>query len=84
MQCVATLPDGVHFVVGLGLGPNCGEVRLYHVNGTLVHTFRGRGQVKAAVTRDGQRILSASGFLVKAWSVATKTLVSTRAGHTAT
>ena len=83
VQCVATLPDGVHFVVGLGLGPNCGEVRLYHVNGTLVHTFRGRGQVKAvAVTRDGQRILSASGFLVKAWSVATKSLVSTRAGHT--
>ena len=34
--CVAALPDGVHFVVGLGK-----EVRLYHVDGTLVHTFKG-------------------------------------------
>ena len=40
--CVAALPDGVHFVVGLGAGayPNKGEVRLYHVDGTLVHTFK--------------------------------------------
>ena len=26
---VAALPDGVHFVVGLGRGPNANEVRLY-------------------------------------------------------
>ena len=39
--CVAALPDGVHFVVGLGGGPNKGDVRLYHVDGTLVHTFEG-------------------------------------------
>ena len=34
---VAALPDGVHFVVGT----NEREVRLYHVDGTLVHTFKG-------------------------------------------
>ena len=40
--CVAALPDGVHFVVGLGGDHgNKGEVRLYHVDGTLVHTFKG-------------------------------------------
>ena len=33
--CVAALPDGVHFVVGIANG----DVRLYHVDGTLVHTF---------------------------------------------
>ena len=36
-DCVAALPDGVHFVVGLASS----EVRLYHVDGTLVHTFKG-------------------------------------------
>ena len=41
MLCVAALPDGVHFVVGLGAGPNFDKVRLYHVDGTIVHTFRG-------------------------------------------
>ena len=35
---VAALPDGVHFVVGLGAHA---EVKLYHVDGTLVHTFKG-------------------------------------------
>ena len=39
VRCAAALPDGVHFVVGLA--PNRGEVRLYHVDGTLVHTFKG-------------------------------------------
>ena len=81
--CVAALPDGVHFVVGLQ-----GEVRLYHVDGTLVHTFdaghTGAPAVRAvAVTRDGQHIISGSGDkLVKVWSVASKSLVSTCAGHT--
>ena len=34
--CVAALPDGAHFVVGLYR-----VFRLYHVDGTLVHTFKG-------------------------------------------
>ena len=33
---LAAMPDGVHFVVG-----GNGEVRLYHVDGTLVHAFEG-------------------------------------------
>ena len=88
--CVAALPDGVHFVVGLGDGPNRGEFRLYHVDGTLVHTFKGHtnrvyaAPVEAvAVTPDGQHIISGSvDTLVKVWSVATKSLVSTCAGRT--
>ena len=60
-----------------------GEVRLYHVDGTLVHTFEGHGEVFAvASTRDGQHIISGSDdHLVKVWSVASKSLVSTCAGH---
>ena len=80
MRCVAALPDGVHFVVGLS-----GEVRLYHVDGTLVHTFKGHAGAggAVAVTPDGQHIISGSDDkLVKVWSVATKSLVSTCAGHT--
>ena len=83
LYCVAALPDGVHFVVGLGAG--VGEVRLYHVDGTLVHTFEGhdRSVNALAVTRDGQHIISGSSdTLVKVWSVATKSLVSTCEGHT--
>ena len=79
--CVAALPDGVHFVVGLGDG----EVRLYHVDGTLVHTFKGHTESvhAVAVTPDGQHIISGSvDKLVKVWSVASKSLVSTCAGHT--
>ena len=51
VHCVAALPDGVHFVVGLG-----NEVRLYHVDGTLVHTFTGHTDLvcAVAVTPDGQ------------------------------
>jgi WD40 repeat protein len=82
--CVAALPDGVHFVVGLGNGPNKGEVRLYHVDGTLVHTFTGHSKAVWAVTvtPDGQHIISGAGDkLVKVWSVASKSLVSTCAGH---
>ena len=91
VNCVAALPDGVHFVVGLGgFGHYRGEVRLYHVDGTLVHTFKGHtnrvyaAPVEAvAVTPDGQHIISGSmDKLVKVWSVATKSLVSTCEGHT--
>jgi WD40 repeat protein len=91
--CVAALPDGVHFVVGLGDGLDNDEdedevsyeVRLYNVDGTRVHTFTGHtNDVNAvAVTPDGQHIISGSDDnLVKVWSVATKSLVSTCAGHT--
>ena len=68
---------------GLGSGPNKGEVRLYHVDGTLVHTFTGHSAVWAVtVTPDGQHIISGAGDnLVKVWSVASKSLVSTCAGH---
>ena len=77
VRCVAVLPDGVHFVVGLGNS----EVRLYHVDGTLVHTFKGHASFVNAVTvtPDGQHIISGGSTdkLVKVWSVASKSLVST-------
>jgi WD40 repeat protein len=90
--CFAALPDGVHFVVGLGYP--C-EVRLYHVDGTLVHTFcsywddeslgHDDDVLAMAVTPDGQHIISGSkDKLVKVWSVASKSLVSTCTGHTGT
>ena len=48
VMSVAALPDGVHFVVGLGdAAPriyHMGEIRLYHVDGTLVHTFTGHNR----------------------------------------
>ena len=75
--CAAALPDGEHFVVGLGNGPNKNEVRLYHVDGTLVHTFKGHTDTvwSVVVTPDGQHIISGSDdYLVKVWSVATKSL----------
>ena len=65
--CVAALPDGVHFVVGVGSGENEGDIRLYHVDGTLVNTFEGQipddedeeWSVDAvALTPDGQHIIS--------------------------
>jgi WD40 repeat protein len=73
--CVAALPDGAHFVVGLFNG----EVRLYRVDGTLVHNFKWphTGAVIAlTVTHDGQHIIS-GGYdsTVKVWSVASKSLV---------
>jgi WD40 repeat protein len=83
--CFAALPDGVHFVVDLGEGRNKGEVRLYRVDGTLVHTFKGHTNWAGAVvvTPDGQHIISGSGdTLVKVWSVASMSLVSTCEGHT--
>ena len=56
------------------------EVRLYHVDGTLVHTFKGHTHYvyAVAVTRDGQHVISSSADnTVKVWSVASKSLVST-------
>ena len=42
VHCLAVLPDSVHFVVGLdGDGVTGFDVRLYHVDGTLIHTFEG-------------------------------------------
>ena len=79
-RCVAALPDDLHFVVGTWK-----EVRLYHVDGTLVHTFTGHTNTvyAVAVTPDGQHIISGAGdHTVKVWSVATKSLVSTCEGHT--
>ena len=88
--CVAALPDGVHFVVGTSTTTRRdGDVRLFHVDGTLVHTFKGHyvdhdNDMRAvAVTADGQHIISGSmDSLVRVWSVATKSLVSTCEGHT--
>ena len=88
VHCVAALPDGVHFVVGTGrrvdaYGRYSGEVRLYHVDGTLVHTFTGHTNfvVAVAVTPDGQHIISgARDNLAKVWNVASRSLVST-CGH---
>ena len=89
VRCAAALPDGVHFVVGLGCSnQNEHEFLLYHVDGTLVHAFVQHDfsidYVQAlAVTPDGQHIISGGDFgRVKVWSVATKSLVSTCAGHT--
>jgi WD40 repeat protein len=82
---VAALPNGVHFVVALGIGENQSEVRLYHVDGTLVHTFKGHAcsVFAVAVTPDGQHIISGDAYgPVKVWSIATKSLVSTCRGHT--
>jgi WD40 repeat protein len=78
--CVAALPDGVHFAVG----DNQDEIHLYHVDGTLVHTFKGhtRPVFSLAVTPDGQHIISGdSNGPVKVWHVATKSLVTTCVGH---
>ena len=75
----AALPDGVHFVVGL----DNGEVRLYHVDGTLVHAFQGHTKWvwAVSVTPDGQHIISGSADkLVKVWSVASKILGEPAAG----
>ena len=53
---IAALPDGVHIVVGLGkfgLGNN--QVRLYHVDGTLVHAFEGHATPVWALFGDARR-----------------------------
>ena len=80
---IAVLPGGAQFVVGLGAGPSQGEVRLYHVDGTLAHTFRSHVDtvLALAVTRDGQRVVSGSvDKVAKVWGVASRFLVST-SGH---
>ena len=85
VSCVAAMPDGVHFVAGLCNGDSEGEVRLYHVDGTLVHTFKGHTDnvTAVAVTPDGQHIISGSrDNLVNVWNVASKSLLSTCTGHT--
>ena len=76
VNCLAALPDGMHFVVGLGY-PSSGEVRLYHIDGThlrgLVHS-EGHAVCAVAVTRDGQHIISgAEDKLVKRRSRGTPT-----------
>ena len=79
--CVAALPDGVHFVVGLRQrrGPAVPRRR------TLVHTFKGhtsdvmRGGGDARRPAHHQRLGRSA--LVKVWSVASKSLVSTCVGH---
>ena len=89
---LAVFCDGLHFVVGIGTFTNDnndeegGEIRLYHVNGTLVHAFTEAASgwmTEVVVTRDDQHIISASeDMLVKVWSVASKSLLSTCAEHT--
>jgi WD40 repeat protein len=91
VNCVVAMPDGVHFVVGLASylsGPwHMVGVRMYHVDGTLVHTFEehnlGKSVVLAlTVTRDGQHIISGDADKrVAVWGVASKSLVSTCTGH---
>ena len=58
--------------------------QLYNDDGTLVHAFKGHSDVvnSVAATPDGQHIISGSiDELVKVWSVANKSLVSTCEGH---
>jgi WD40 repeat protein len=82
--CVVALPDGAHFALGLGF-PHA--VHLYHVDGTLVHVFKGQSSEMGAfwslaVTLDGLHIIAGSGEgLVSVWSVASKSLVSTCVGQ---
>ena len=85
ISCVAALPDG-RFLVGLSWGRSCGEVRLYHHRRDTFHPFKASHEPVdhkgLVVTRDGQHIISrALDKLVKVWSVASKSLVSTYTGH---
>ena len=85
--CIAALPDGVHFVVGLGPAARrrgLAVPRRRHARPHLqcARESRNRSSVYAVtVTRDGQHIIS-GGYddLVKVWSVASKSLVSTCEG----
>ena len=87
---LAVHPDGIHFAASVhGVPPHPlhprADIRLYRIDGTLVHTFEGHmWAVHAMVfTRDGQHLISGSNDnLVKVWSVASKSLVSTCEGHT--
>jgi WD40 repeat protein len=86
---LAVHPDGIHFAASVhGLPPHPlhprADIRLYRIDGTLVHTFEGHmWAVHAMVfTRDGQHLISGSNDnLVKVWSVASKSLLSTCIGH---
>jgi WD40 repeat protein len=44
VHSVAVMPDGEHLVVGLG----CGEIVLFNVDGTLVHTFEAEHDLPTA------------------------------------
>ena len=86
VYAVAALPDGSRFVVASAT-PQAAldEFRLYHVDGTLIHTFKegvGPYVCQLAVTPDGQH-LAAGGAneTVKVWNLASKSLVSTCVGH---
>ena len=89
---VAALPDGMHFVVGNRSEQGHGQVRLYHVDGTLIHDFLAHwyNTLGVAVTPDGQHIIScgaSSDKLAKVWSIANKKdpeMVSICQGHTGT
>ena len=86
VNCVAMLPDGAHFVIGLdadveNIRP---AIKLYHVSGTLIHSFQLTtfSVYTVVVTPDGHHIVSGGDDKsVKVWNVATKSLVSTCAGH---
>ena len=84
VNCVAALPDGVRIVVSIvdDEESDGSFVQLYHVDGTLLDTIDAEVYAMAA-TPDGQHIISGScDETVKVWSVASKSLVSTCAGHT--
>ena len=86
-DAVAVTSDGMHLVLPTTPREDSrrDEIRLYRLDGTLVHTFEGHEHYVEAltVTRDGQHIISGGlDDLIKVWSVATKSLVSTCAGHT--
>lgn len=77
--CIAALPDGVRFVVGIfdDEESDGSFVQLYHVDGTLLHTID--AEVYAvAVTPDSQHIIMAERHNdVGVWNVDTMSLVST-------
>jgi WD40 repeat protein len=82
--CLAAMPDGVHFLLSRTTDIDSSAVRLFHVDGTLVHTFVVRGGCNGAwvsavaATRDGQHVVVGLHRIacVKVWSVATKSLVN--------
>ena len=79
---IVALSDGVRLV----LGTLDGDIMLYSLNGTRIHTFSGHtgSLVGLAATRDDQHIISGStqDKRVKVWSVASRSLLSTCMGHT--
>ena len=83
VQCVAAMPDGVHFVVGLHLTESVARSAVPRRRHARPHLQGAHGNA-VAVTPDGQHIISGSDDkLVKVWSVASKSLVSTAPGTTA-